>query len=423
MTPPSTSPQSIAGFSFYPLEFGASGEALSPPQLDRLIAESKRDGVTDLIFLAHGFRCNAADATTLYTNLLTTLRANLSRAEFATALTNRTFAIAAVYWPSKEFRESFGTTESVHATLSDLRKTCLTPDDAGAIDHARGLLDAVEINRNAQDQFVASVLSAFGDGRNDSAEGLPLLHLWRGSDLLDRLRTPQPAAEDEGGIGNIPLAAPVLGGVGRFLNFMTWSAMKSLSGEVGAKGLGASVMACRQELGNTRIHLAGHSLGGRVMAACCKALGEQRAPAIDSLSLLEAAFSHFGFSPDAGSGQPGFFREVIGSRIVVGPMISTFSKQDAVVGTVYACAARLAHDSLQAIGDASDPYGGIGHNGAQRTAESIAIALHRAGEPYRLRPGIVTCLDGSGGLITGHGDVTNPHVTYAIAWAICQDSR
>jgi hypothetical protein len=138
------------------------------------------------------------------------------------------------------------------------------------------------------------------------------------------------------------------------------------------------------------------------------------------LSLLEAAFSHFGFSHDAGWGQPGFFREVIESRIVRGPMISTFSKRDAVVGAAYAVASRLSRDRLQGIGDAADPYGGIGHNGALRTAESTGIALRQAGQPYQFGSGIVTCLDGSSGMITSHGDVTNPHVTYAIASAISE---
>ena len=135
--------------------------------------------------------------------------------------------------------------------------------------------------------------------------------------------------------------------------------------------------------------------------------------------MLEAAFSHFGFSPDAGWGQPGFFRDVIANQTVRGPIVSTFSKMDTVVGTVYALASHLAHDRLQAIGGAADPYGGIGHNGAQRTPESIAIRLHQQGQPYRFCPGMLTCLDGSAGLITSHADVTNAHVTYAIASAIC----
>ena len=57
----------------FELDFDNKGQAVSPLQLDRLITESKRVGATDLIFLAHGFRCAPADATSLYTNLLATL--------------------------------------------------------------------------------------------------------------------------------------------------------------------------------------------------------------------------------------------------------------------------------------------------------------------------------------------------------------
>ena len=47
------------------------------------------------------------------------------------------------------------------------------------------------------------------------------------------------------------------------------------------------------------------------MAGCVKALGEPPKLQVDSLMLLEAAFSHFGFSADNGRGVPGFFRDVI----------------------------------------------------------------------------------------------------------------
>jgi hypothetical protein len=346
----------------FELDFDTKGQAVSPLQLDRLITESKRTGTTDLIFLAHGFRCAPSDATSLYTNLLATLLPNLA------AMTDRTFAIAGVYWPSQEFRETYG-------------------------------------SHTSPNEFVASVLAKYGDGSDDPAEGLPLLHQFTAAELLAKLQS--------------PLETGVHNAIDRFLNFMSWTAMKKLSGEVGAIGLAAAVRICQNERPAVRIHLAGHSLGGRLMSACCKSLGRQQAPGISSLSLLEAAFSHFGFSPDAGWGQPGFFRDVIATQIVRGPIIATFSKLDSVVGTAYAVASRLAHDRLQAIGDAADPYGGIGHNGAQRTPESIAIRLHRQSQPYQFRPEMVTCLDGSAGLITNHGDITNAHVTYAIASAIC----
>ena len=344
------------------LDFDNNGQAVAPLQLDRLISESKRTCTTDLIFLAHGLRCAPADATSLYTNLLATLLPNLA------AMTSRTFAVAGVYWPSQEFRESYGSPTSPA-------------------------------------EFVASVLAKYGDGRDDPAEGLPLLHQFTATELLAKLRT--------------PLEDTVHNAVDKFLNLMSWSAMKKLSGEVGAHGLAAAIRICQNELPSTSIHLIGHSLGGRLMSACCKSLGQQHAPGIASLSLLEAAFSHFGLSPDAGWGQPGFFRDVIETQIVRGPIVSTFSKLDSVVGTAYALASRLAQDRLQAIGDAADPYGGIGHNGALRTPESISIRLHRQGQPYHFRPGMVTCLDGSAGLITNHGDVTNAHATYAVASAIC----
>jgi hypothetical protein len=150
------------------------------------------------------------------------------------------------------------------------------------------------------------------------------------------------------------------------------------------------------------------------MAGCAKSLAQTNSH-VESLTLLEAAFSHYGFSPNNGKGQAGFFRDVIDKKVVTGPLIATYSAQDQVVGTVYAVASRLASDSVEAIGDANDPYGGIGRNGAQKTAESTAGALHAVGTPYQFQIPKINCLDGSGGLIKDHGDVANAFVTYAFA--------
>ena len=394
---------------FDELVFDSGGQPLFPGQLDDLMVNSIGLGVTDLIFFAHGFRCNASDATALYTRLLETLSPHLA------CMQDRQFGIAGIYWPSKEFPESLGTAQSVRGNFSVLRS--LAGGDAGLdLIHAQCLLPRLPGNRGAQNDFVSTVLTAFDDGGEDPTEGLPLLHEFLdspngGAELLDRLRVPvtEPRTNVES----------LLGGVDMFLNFMTWARMKRLAGAVGEIGLASYILACQRRLPSVRIHLVGHSLGGRLMAACCKSLARLGGRPVDSLSLLEAAFSHFGFSPDAGWRQPGFFREVISGKAVSGAIISTFSKRDKVVGLAYAAASRLAHDNLQAIiGDATDPYGGIGHNGAQLTPESTAQALHEAGQQYDLPSGIVTCLDGSAGLIAGHDDVTNTHVTYAIASAI-----
>jgi hypothetical protein len=134
--------------------------------------------------------------------------------------------------------------------------------------------------------------------------------------------------------------------------------------------------------------------------------------------LLEAAFSHFGFSPNDGRGHRGYFRKVVESGVVKGPLIATFSAQDSVVGTVYAVASRLAGQTTEAVGDANDPFGGIGRNGAQKTPEAVVQSLHAVGAAYQFAPGKILNLDGSGGLIKDHGDVTNPNIAYAFASAV-----
>ena len=154
------------------------------------------------------------------------------------------------------------------------------------------------------------------------------------------------------------------------------------------------------------------------MAACAHALCTRPKLQPDSLTLLQAAFSHYGFSPDNGRGKAGVFRDVVAKQIVKGPMIATFSAEDTVVGKAYSISSRLAKDNTRAIGDASDEFGGVGRNGALRTAEVANTRLQQPGAAYAYLRGVINNLDGSGGIITGHSDVTNPAVTYAFASAV-----
>ena len=156
------------------------------------------------------------------------------------------------------------------------------------------------------------------------------------------------------------------------------------------------------------------------MASCAKALGDAPTLQPDSLMLLEAAFSHFGFSADNGHGKPGFFRDVIDRKVVKGPFVSTFSAQDTVVGGPYSIMSRLAGDNTREIGDASDEYGGIGRNGPLKTTEVATGRLHAPGTAYDYQADVINNLDGSGGLIKDHGDVTNDAVTYAFASAVAR---
>ena len=105
-------------------------------------------------------------------------------------------------------------------------------------------------------------------------------------------------------------------------------------------------------------------------------------------------------------------------HVVKGAFLSTFSAQDSVVGNAYAIMSRLAFDNTRAIGDADDEFGGIGRNGPLKTSEVFTSPLHRPGTTYEYRQRVINNLDGSGGLIKDHGDVTNEAVTYAFASAV-----
>ncbi len=446
--------ESIHGFDFFRLRFDADGNLQTPDVLAEMEQRAEAAGATDAILIAHGFRNDENDATGLYSEFLGTLRQNLSRAEFQASLGPRKYVVAGIYWPSKAFKEAFGGDEgsvqglddelaqkqAVRAQLEDLKTDARTPEQAARIDQAIQLLDQVEESPEAQDALVDNVLSLLDGVETDPTEGLEEIRSKEGSELLDALAAPiiLPTADGgdgEGGAAGLDTVfvpggdgetqglgsffGSIFGRIGQFLNLTTWYVMKNRSGVVGANGVAKAVRDLKAKRPGLKIHLVGHSLGGRLMAACAKSLANPKLQP-DSLTLLEAAFSHYGFSPDNGKGTPGFFRAVMQEKVVRGPLVATFSKLDTVVGKVYAVASRLAGDNAKAIGDANDPFGGIGRNGAQKTPEAAAEPLHTAGQAYTFAPGKVIGLDGSENLIKDHGDVRNANVTYAFASVMAQ---
>jgi len=104
-----------------------------------------------------------------------------------------------------------------------------------------------------------------------------------------------------------------------------------------------------------------------------------------SVSLLQAAFSHNGLSGGFGDGgkDKGFFRAIIDHKRVSGPIIITHTKNDRAVGIAYPLASRIAGQNAAALGDQNDPYGGMGRNGAQNTAEVMGTAKWLEDEHWR----------------------------------------
>src|SRR5262249_36621744 len=177
------------------------------------------------------------------------------------------------------------------------------------------------------------------------------------------------------------------------------------------------VRALQSAQPRVKVHLIGHSFGGRVVAAT--ALGREGDPplTVSSLTLLQAAFSHNGFSPDFDRGRAGFFRRVVAQHRVRCPTLITHTVNDRAVGIAYPLASRFAGQDAAALGDASDRYGGIGRNGAVKTPEADAGTLLAVGRPYRFAAGRLHNLQADA-FITNHSDIAKPEVAAALLAAI-----
>lgn len=445
--------ETLSGFDFLPFEYDGDGRAIAAPTA-AFTQHLGASGVTDAIVIAHGFRNDPKDARRLYGDFLHSFAAHVDLPALQPRLSGRKIAVAGIFWPSKAFSEDRGGDEAgsvqstgdatgeqatTRAQLLELRDD-VRPEQRAAVDRAVALLDRLEDDAAAQDEIVEVLLSLAEEHEPDPSEGLAELKAQAGSDLLARLGQPiiLPTIRDDGdgqvlaGALGTPVAGDgrplfvtgvfrsIAGRVGQVLNIATWYIMKDRSGNVGTNGVAPLVRAIATAHPSVRVHLVGHSLGGRCMTACAKALAADLAARPASLTLLEAAFSHYGLSPDNGRGSAGFFRDVIARDVVRGPFISTYSYQDLVVGKAYAIASRLADDNVKAIGDKNDQFGGIGRNGSQLTPESTNQRMREVGDEYTFPSHVVNNLDGSDGIITSHSDVTNPRVAWAFACAVAQ---
>ena len=199
----------------------------------------------------------------------------------------------------------------------------------------------------------------------------------------------------------------------RLANYVTYLTMKERAGTVGLGGVGALLGLIRAKNSVIKIHLVGHSFGGRLVTAAASTFAPGT-PDV-SMTLLQAAYSHNGLGANYdGKKHDGFFRSVLKDKRISGPVLITHTKNDWAVGIAYPLASRVSRDTAAAIGDENDPYGGMGRNGAQHTPE-VATPLGTLlplGRKYALKPGKVHNLRADD-YINDHGDVTGPEVAYA----------
>ena len=441
----------ISGFPYFEVQFTKQGDLFEQAEKQAVLDAARAGRLEELFVVAHGWNNDVAEARALYQQLSANLRRALDDGR-APGLARRRIGVLGVLWPSKKFAEeeltpgggaSLGGEVDDHALteqLDDLKGTFDGPDEA-ALEQAKTLVSRLESDPGARQEFVDLVRSVLPEPEDPADDASDAFFTLSGEQIFGLLEAPilpgAPGGGTGGGVAAIGLAeagpppgmgagaggaagvADFFGGIKaaarRVLNFATYYHMKERAGKVGADGLNPLLRDLRAAAPEVRIHLVGHSFGGRLVTAAAlgRAGGETVAPA--SMTLLQAAFSHNGFAEDFDGERDGFFREVVSARKVAGPIVITHTRNDRAVGIAYPIASRLARQDAADLGDEDDIFGGIGRNGAlaRCTPEAVAGELLEANGVYAFAAGKLYNLRADH-WISSHSDVTGPQVANAL---------
>ncbi|MFD3314945.1 serine-threonine protein kinase [Streptomyces sp. NPDC058694] len=396
---------------YWELTFDADGD-VNAGQRDRLLREAPERGVKDLIVFAHGWNSDRSGATRLYSRFFE---------PFPGLVPNARLGFAGVVWPSMRFSDEpipdfertvtaatvgpaldKGTRSGLlevfpgRATLVDqiARMLDQQPDEEAALEeYGRLVRLLVELHPEAPGTAFAADTVAEAGPQCD-----PEMFL---GDTVEMCREFARALAEERAGADGELAVGVGAGAGtgtgtegvqasfglprvwdgahELLRQATYFAMKRRAGTVGERGLGPLVGRLAQVTPGLRVHLVGHSFGGRLVSFALRGL-PKGVRNVKSVTLLQAAFSHYAFAARLPHDARG--KGVLQGQQdrVDGPLVCCFSRFDSALGTIYPMASRMAGDSSSAV-DLRLPrllgskWGALGFDGVQAVAGTKAFKL------------------------------------------------
>jgi hypothetical protein len=419
----------LACFPYASVQFTKEGDLFLASEREAVLQQAA-DGVTDVLVLAHGWNNDMVEAHDLYARLATHLCAQQSTEPGAA----RRVAVVGVLWPSKRFTEPSAVPgggaslsapgHDLDAFVDDVRAQLADTMSTHEVEEITDLLRDVDDRRSARDRLVEMVLDQLRQVDLEPEEVPDGFLDPPREDVLLALAVRPPVAE----LGGLPRRDPTadtgtaLGmftgkgraGAANLLNVFTYYTMRHRAGVVGARGLNDLLRDLRARFPTTRLHLVGHSFGARLVTAAVQ--GDGHAVPVDSLCLVQAAFSQHAFAGDFRS-QPGHFRPIVERGLVAGPIVVTHTRNDRAVAIAYALASRFRGQVTSFIGERGDPFGGLGANGAHPgstpEADDTTVPLDWSTVP--LTPGRINNLEADA-VIDSHSGITNAAVARAV-WA------
>ncbi|MDY0909338.1 hypothetical protein [Microbacterium sp. CFBP9034] len=413
------------------VEFDAKGARVHPDQLADLESLLAAKDPTDVIVVAHGWNNTPGQARALYEKLVDSIVDVRPRVDGAR---DRRFVVVGILWPSIQWAEEensgagAGVADDLAALETEITQRIEDPEVRSKL---LALAPKLEGSSEAQEEFLALLRTTLpGSTKGEDKAGFEALKKAPAQEVLEAARGGNdgdaapaaiggaasidpaglaPLSEDGGGAGFLD---SIVGAARNLVNVTTYYTMKERAGVVGQKGIAPLLERIHGDAGSARIHLVGHSFGGRAVTAAALSTS---AP-ISSLALLQAAYSHFGMAKDwDGSGKSGMFAKVPAK--VRGPVVITYTRNDKAVGMAYPIASRLARQIGVSLGDANDPFGGIGRNGALKTPGGVSATLLDVGGTYDFAAHDVWSLNADE-FVSGHSDITGRQVGYAVLSAV-----
>jgi hypothetical protein len=410
------------------LRFDAQGALREPGVVKSLLERATT--ATDVFIISHGWWNDESSADCFYRRVVGGLEQQAP--DYLTVERFKPLFVT-LYWPSALFptepsdcadRRQESSVISAFA-VDGVRKWASTafPDAAGRtefdVEVARvtTLLESERTSAlsDAEAEELATIMvrwrDASGAGVAASEGGEPDLFAGSGPQIAQRWRE-RPNLRSELSLPNAR----------RWLNFgnaFTFWTMKARAGVVGSRGM-HDVLKALQPLRqrNVRIHLIGHSFGGKLLTASLSGSGGVTNRA-DSLVILQGAFSHFAFASRdeiVGAGvaidRGGIYRDVLASSLVAGPIVVTYSSADLPNRVLYPAGVALVNDVTEAA--RAPRYGSLGANGFRGSpALALNLTTDTLASVESQSPRAVS-VDASG-VILGHSDLVKPQV-FKLIW-------
>ena len=385
---------------YWELTFDADGD-VDQGERDRLLSEVRQRGIGDLIVFSHGWNNQRAGATRLYSRFFAPIPRLAPRAAIG---------YVGVIWPSMEFPDQpipdFPQSPAAAPELTrpaldaDTRHALLDafPGKAPVIDQIARMLDQQPPQDTELDEYgrlVRTLVEVVPPGpqamfgADTLAEGVPQCEprmfaagctaevCEQFAQALAHLSAPQ----SPGPVTEFTLPNPWKG-ARELLRQAAYYAMKRRAGTVGERGLGPAVGRLAAVAPELRVHLVGHSFGGRLVSFALRGLPEG-VHSVKSVTLLQGAFSHYAFAarlPD--DPRTGGVLQGQQNR-VDGPLVCCYSHCDSALGTIYPLASRMADDdcsfaAVDIVRVLGDKWGAMGHDGVRAVPGTRSLSLVEA---------------------------------------------